>query len=143
MKYIFLLRYPSLFNIPMIDGHLELKDISLDNRKAYVEKPDKSFSRQRNYAVISAVLAENDKMQRSIDPRVKENAGNVADILSSFAKYKLDQDGGKQIEEWLGKSWMTRIYGDKLIEKIKVMESIAKLNRAKGNTLFNGYFYTN
>lgn len=126
----------------MLDGHLELTDINSDNYRYYVEKPDKTFNRQRNYAVINQVLAENDKMQRSIDPKVQENAGNVADILASFAKYKLDIGGGKQIEEWLGKSWMTRIYGDKLIEKIRVMESIAKLNRAKGNTMFNGYFYT-
>ncbi len=127
----------------MLDGHLELKDINPENYRHYVKEPDKSFSRARNYAVINAVLAENDKMQRSIDPRVIENAGQTADILSSFAKYKLDLDGGKQIEQWLGKSWMTKIYGEKLIEKIRMRESIARLNRSNGNTLFNGNFYLN
>lgn len=125
----------------MIDGHLELKDISRDNLSAYVEVPDKNFSVKRNYAIINQVLAENDKMQRSIDPRVERNAGNVADILSSFAKYKLDIGGGKQIEEWLGKHWMARIYGEKLIEKIRIRESIQRMNLQRGNTIFNGNFY--
>lgn len=125
----------------MIDGHLELKDIHPDNHHLYVDKPDMNFSRQRNYAIINQVLAENDKMQRSIDPRVEENAWHIADILSSFAKYKLDIGGGKQLEQWLGKANLTRIYGEKLCEKIRVMESVQKLNRQKGNTLMGGNFY--
>lgn len=125
----------------MVDGHLELKDINPDNYRYYIEKPDVNFSRKRNYAIINEVLAENDKMQRSIDPKVIENAGVAADILSSFAKYKLDRDGGKQLEQWLGRENLARYYGDKLMSKIRIMESVAKLNRAKGNTMFNGYFY--
>ena len=126
----------------MLDGHLLLKDIHSSNYRYYVEKPDKNFSVKRNYAVINAVLAENDKMQRTLDPRVIENAGVAADILSSFAKYKLDSsDGAKSLEQWLGREWMKKIYGDKLIEKIRVMESIQKSNLARGNTMFDGKFY--
>lgn len=125
----------------MLDGHLELKDIHSDNYRYYVEKPDKNFSPQRNYAVIQSVLAENDHMQRMIDPKVEKNAGNVADILASFAKYKLDIGGGKQIEQYLGPHWMTKIYGEKLIEKIRVREAIQRMNQTSGNTLYNGNFY--
>ena len=127
----------------MADKHLTLKDFSVDNLKSFVEKPDKNFSPARNYSIIKSVLAENDKMQRRVDPRVEKNAGNVSDILASFAKYKLDIGGGKQLEQWLGKGWMTKVYSDKLIEKIKMMESITRLNRAKGNTMFGGNFYLN
>ncbi len=124
-------------------AHLELKDVHPVNYPALVEKPDKNFSPKRNYAIIAQVLAENDKMQNRVDPRVVKNAGNVADILASFAKYKLDIGGGKQLEGWLGKQWMTKIYGEKLIEKIRIMDSIKKLNKAKGNTMFGGNFYIN
>ena len=127
----------------MADKHLTLKDFSDDNYKCYVEKPDKNFSPQRNYSVIKSVLAENDKMQRKLDPRVEKNAGNAADILASFAKYKLDIGGGKQLEEWLGPHWMTKIYSDKLIEKIKMHEAIARINKERGNTLLGGQFYLN
>lgn len=124
-------------------AHLELKDFSSDNYHLLIEKPEKNFSPKRNYEVIKGVLAENDKMQRCINPKVARNAGNVADILASFAKYKLDIGGEKKIEGWLGKSWMNKIYGEKLLEKIRIMDSIKKLNKAKGNTLFGGNFYLN
>ena len=110
--------------------HLTLEEFSSDNYRLYVEKPDEDFSRERNYKVIAGVIAENDKMQRELKDEVKKNAGNVADILTSFAKYKLDQDGGKQLEEWLGKDNLKRIYGDKLVAKIRMIEIIKAKNRA-------------
>ncbi len=103
---------------------------------------DVKFSPERNRQVINQVIVENDKMQRQLHDKVEKNAGNVADILASFAKYKLDLDGGKQLEQWLGKSWMTKIYGDKLIEKIRRFDEIQKENILKGNTKFKNYYLT-
>lgn len=124
----------------MAKKHLSLQDFSPDNYKLYIEKPDKNFSKERNYAVIDQVLKENAEMQIKVDDQVKKAAGNVADILAHFAKYKLDIGGGKQIEQYLGKHWMSKIYGEKLIEKIKMREEIVKHNRAKGNTKFLNYY---
>jgi hypothetical protein len=120
--------------------HITINEVNPDNYRLYVEKPNKNFSPQKNYAVISQVIAENDKMQTEISGKVKENAGNVADILSSFAKYKLDIGGSKQIEQWLGKSWMTKIYGERLIDKIRMMDILQRQNRTKGNTKFINYY---
>lgn len=127
----------------ILDGHLELKDINPDNYRLLVDKPDPDFSYQKNYATIKKFLADNDKLQdpNYIDPEVEKNAGNIADILASFAKYKLDIGKGKKLEEWLGKYELTKIYGEKLIEKIKVMDSVQRLNQARGNTLYGGQFY--
>jgi hypothetical protein len=119
-----------------------LSDINPDNYRLYVEKPEKDFSAERNFAVINQVLEENDKMQKELDKKVKENAGNVADILTSFAKYKLDINGGKQLEQWLGKENMKKIYGDKLLEKIRMLEIIRAENKKKGNTKFENYYLT-
>ncbi len=124
----------------MIDGHVELKDISPDNYRL-LSDPDRDFNRQRNYAVLKKCIEDNRKQRGMVDPKVKASAGNVGDILASWAKYKLDKDGGKKLEQWLGKHWMTKIYGEKLIEKIKMGEALAKLNRSKGNTMFGGNFY--
>ena len=119
-----------------------LQEIHPDNWRLYKEKPDKDFSVERNQRVISQVLKENDKMQTEINDSVKKNAGNVADILASFAKYKLDEGKGKQIEQWLGKHWMTKIYGEKLIEKIRMAELLRRENKAKGNTKFVNFYLT-
>lgn len=123
-------------------NHLTLADFSPDNYQSYVEKPDPSFSRQRNYQIIEAVLAENDKMQRELKDEVKKAAGDVADILTSFAKYKLDIGGEKQLEEWIGREWMKKIYGDKLLEKIRMAEVIREQNRKRGNTKFENFYLT-
>lgn len=126
----------------MIDGHFELKDFSPDNYRLYEHKPDKDFSAKKNYDVINRIIKKTWKMRHSVDEKVIQNASNVADILSSFAKYKLDRDGDKKIEQWLGKAHMNRIYGEKLLEKLRIRESIIKLNRAKGNTKFLDYYLT-
>ncbi len=122
--------------------HLTIEDFSPDNLRSYVEKPDSSFSRQRNYHVINQVIAENDKMQRQLSDGVRKAAGDAADILTSFAKYKLDLGGEKKIEGWLGKERMARIYGPKLLEKIRMMEIIRTKNRANGNTKFENFYLT-
>lgn len=125
----------------MNDKHLQLEDFSKDNLPYLIEEPDKNFSPERNYSVIRQIIKENDQVQVKMAQKTAENAGNAADILSSFAKYKLDRDGGKQLEQWLGKHWMTRIYGDKLIEKIRTREAIVQMNLKRGNTMLGGNFY--
>jgi hypothetical protein len=122
--------------------HLSLEDFSPDNYRLRIEVPDSNFSEERNYQVIAGVIAENDKMQRDLNNEVKENAGNVADILTSFAKYKLDLGGGKQLEQWLGKENLASLYSDKIKAKIELFEIIKAKNRKDKNTKFENFYLT-
>ena len=124
----------------MISGHLELKDIDPSNYRLISK--DKDYSYQKNYAVVKRFLKEQDRLQdpNYIDSKVRDNAGDIADILASFAKYKLIDGKGKQLEQWLGKERLTRIYGERLVEKLRVMDSVKRLNLARGNTIAGGYF---
>src|ERR1035437_1326415 len=122
--------------------NLSLADINPDNYRLYVDKPDKDFSPAKNKSVIQAVLVENDKMQRDINKDVKANAGNVADILTSFAKYKLDLGGGKQLEQWMGKDNLASLYSDKIKAKIELFEIIKAKNRKDKNTKFENFYLT-
>lgn len=122
--------------------HLKLTDFSKDNYHLFVEKPDPNFSAKKNYAVINETIKEYEKTRYTVDAVVVKNAGDRADILASWTKYKLDEGGGKQLEEWLGKSWMARIYGEKLMEKIRIMDSVRKLNKSRGNTKFENFYLT-
>ena len=115
--------------------HLSLEDFSSDNYRLYVEKPDKDFSAEKNYKVIAGVIEENDKMQAELKEEVKKNAGNIADILTSFAKYKLDLGGGKQLGEWLGRENLNKLYSDKLKEKLRIFEILQKQKKVDINTL--------
>lgn len=120
--------------------HLSLNDINPDNYR-YIDTKVKNYSPEKNYAVIAKVLKDNDKMQSALHPDVEKNAGNVADILASFAKYKLDIGGGKQIEEWLGRERMKKIYGDKLLEKIRILKSVEKLSLKEQDKVLGDKFW--
>src|SRR5579859_4908557 len=120
---------------------LTRSEIDSDNMRLFVEKPDKHFSAKRNYAIIDQVIKENEQMQVKLQKEVQENAGNVADILASFAKYKLDEGKPKQLEEWLGKEHMKKLYGDRLMDKLRMIEIIRAKNLRNGNTLYGGNFY--
>jgi hypothetical protein len=122
--------------------HLDLEDFSSDNYRLRIEVPDSNFSRERNYQVIAGVIAENDKMQRDLNTEVERNAGNVADILTSFAKYKLDLGGGKQLEQWLGRENLNSLYSDKIKAKIELFEIIKAKNRRDGNTKYENFYLT-
>lgn len=122
--------------------HFELKDFNKDNWHLLKEKPDPGFSPERNYAVIRGTIEEYEKMRFGIDPKVSQAAGDRADILASWAKYKLDFGGEKQIEGWLGREHFNRIAGQGIIQKIKMMESMDKLSKLqhkyRGKTMPKG-----
>lgn len=80
-------------------------------------------------------------MQTKLNEEVKKNAGNIADILTSFAKYKLDIGGGKQLEQWLGRENLNALYSERLKEKMRMFEIIKAQNLRNGNTLYGGNFY--
>ncbi len=78
-------------------------------------------------------------MQNVLSPKTIKEAGDRADILASYGVYRFSR-GTKKIEEYLGKQWMSKIYGEQLIEKIRVMDSIRRLNKSRGNTKFENFY---
>lgn len=124
----------------MKQKHFAITDFHEDNWHLYEIEPDPDFSPEHNYAVIQKTIEDYEKMRYGIDEKVQRAAEDKADILASFAKYKLDQGGEKKIEQFLGKKRMAEIYGEKLLEKIRLLESTKRLNEAKGNDKFKDYY---
>jgi hypothetical protein len=121
--------------------HLQLADFNPVNRQRYVEKPDRNFSAQRNYQIIQETINDNEKWQLAADRKLERKVGNTADMLASYGMYRLGRGGTKKVEDYLGKDLMAKIYGEKLMSKLRVMDSIRKLNLQQGNTLNGGYTY--
>jgi len=115
----------------MKQSHFTLTDFSEDNWHLYEIEPDPDFSPEHNYAVIQDTIDEYEKLRFGLSDKVVKDSEDKADILASFATYKLDLGGGKSIEEYLGKARMNEIYGEKLLEKIRVMESTKRLKEIK------------
>ena len=126
----------------MKNKHFGLDDMSTDNYRYYQRDPSKTFHPEKNYQLMQETIKEYEEMRYGTSPELVEKSGEVADILAGFAKFKLDRGQSGDVEKYLGKENLYRIYGDKLASKMKVMDSIKKLNQKKGNTKFEDYYLT-
>lgn len=109
--------------------HFNLGDFSSDNYHLYVEKPDPNFSPEHNFAVIQETIDEYEKNRYGVNEKVQDAAADRADILASFAKYKLDNGGEKKLEQWLGKKRLAEIYGEQLTEKLRLLKASEQLKK--------------
>lgn len=116
--------------------------MSPDNFRYYQREPSPTFHPEKNYQLMRDTIKEYEEMRYGTSPELIEKSGEVADVLAGFAKFKLDQGKGGTIETYLGKETLYKLYGDKLASKIKIVESIRKLNQRKGNTKFEDYYLT-
>lgn len=125
----------------MKQKHFQLTDFSSDNYHLLNELPDKDFSPQKNYAVINGTIEKYRKLRFGINPKVTKAAGDRADILASYGIYRFNK-GTKSFDEYMGKGWEKKVYSEKLLEKIKMIDSIRRLNLARGNTKFGDHYLT-
>ena len=119
--------------------HFQLQDFHEDNYHLLVDDPN--FNPQRNYNVIFNTIEKYRKMRYGVNPKVTKAAEDRADILASYGVYRFNV-GTKSFDEYMGKGWETKIYSEKLLQKIKIMDSIRKLNRNRGNTKYEDYYLT-
>lgn len=125
----------------MSKKHFQLTDFSTDNYHLFVEKPDPNFSPERNYAVINRTIEKYRKLRFGINSKVAKAAEDRADILASYGIYRFNK-GTKSFTDYMGKGWEKRVYSEKLLEKIRIMDSIKRLNRARGNTKYEDFYLT-
>lgn len=124
----------------MSNKHFGLNDMNPDNFRYYVKDPKKSFNPKKNYQLIKDTVKEYEEMRYGTSPELIEKSGEVADVLAGFAKFKLENGKSGTIEQYLGKTTLAKIWGDKLMSKVKTFESIKRLNKARGNTKFEDYY---
>ena len=119
--------------------HFQLQDFHEDNYHLLVDDPN--FNPQRNYNVIFNTIEKYRKMRYGVNPKVTKAAEDRADILASYGVYRFNV-GTKSFDEYMGKGWEKKIYSEKLLQKIEIMDSIRKLNRNRGNTKYEDYYLT-
>ncbi len=118
--------------------HLTLNDVKPEDYR-FIAKPDAHFSPERNYAVLKKVIADNDKLHYAMNPKVHRASQDRADMIASYGTYRLGRGGTKKLEDYMGRDRMKQIYGEKIFEKMRVLESVERLNLAKGNTKFKDF----
>ena len=110
---------------------LKLDDVDEKDYKYIVKNPDSSFSPERNRAIIAETIKETNnyfkKMHETLDVGIAERVNT----LSYFAKYKLGNGGPKNLEQFLGRENYTKLIGENILSKVRVMDSVNKLNNNK------------
>ena len=105
--------------------------IQKEDSRFFIERPDSSFSPQRNKAIINETIQETTKYFRDLEEKIDDDMRNRIDILSSYATYRLSGTGTKSFKDYVGKELRSRLIGEKILSKIKVLESA---DRLKGRT---------
>lgn len=108
---------------------MDINGVIIDpkDKKYFVQKPDASFSPQRNYAVMKQVHEETTRFFQGLRSAQMQKAGERIDVLTSYADYKFNRGGGKGYEEYVGKSLRNRLIGERILEKVRILSSVDKL----------------
>lgn len=104
-------------------------DVVIDprDRKYFVQKPDPSFSPQRNAAIIQEVHDDTRKYFASLNKKFQDGFDERIDVLATFADYKFNRGGGKNFEQYAGRELRRRLVGERLLEKVRVLSTVDKL----------------
>lgn len=121
--------------------HLTTNQVDPMDFRFIDRKPDVGFNPEKNYAVIREVVADGLKFHELMKHSYQKETEDRIDILSTYARHALG-GGEKKLEDFVGKEWMKKIYGEKILEKLRVAESVKRMNRANGNTKFENYYLT-
>lgn len=106
------------------------KIIQPEDYKYRVETPDPNFSPQRNKAIIKETIEETDKFFALLQKAAVDGMGERLDMLSAYGVYRFNK-GSMTFKDYMGKEAMKTIIGEKILEKIRILEANNKLTGRK------------
>lgn len=109
-----------------------MKTVDLDPKdyKYIVQNPGSEFSPERNKAVVNQTISETETYFRKLHEVLDNGLGERIDILASYGTYRFNK-GEKSFKDYAGKQLYTRLIGEKILEKVKIMEATNRLNNNK------------
>ena len=109
---------------------MDTVEIQPQDQKFFVN--DRNFNPGRNKAIIAETIRETEKFFNDIGQLADKEQENRIDILTSYGVYRFNK-GTKNVKSYLGRELYNKVIGEKILSKVKVMDSINRLN---GNTKF-------
>lgn len=104
-------------------------EVDSRDKKYYIEKPDPSFSPERNMAIVYETLEESNQFLTQINKVFRDDGDNRVDVLSSYSKYLFSKHGSKDFESYAGRQLYTKLVGEKILNKVKVMSIAERLKK--------------
>lgn len=102
-------------------------DLDPKDYRYIVEKPDASFSPARNKAVIQETIDSSERYFKKLHTLLDDQLGERIEAVSAYGCYRFNK-GEKSVKDYLGKRIYTELVGERIIEKLKVMETVNRLN---------------
>lgn len=98
----------------------------------YVVRDPVDFNPARNKAIVEETIKEATKYHMNEGRVIENSLGERVEAVSAYACYRFNR-GDKGIKDYLGDKLYTRLVGEKILEKIRVAETVNRLN---GNNRF-------
>jgi hypothetical protein len=95
-------------------------------------KNDANFNPAKNKAIIAETIKETEKFFKEEEQMRDKKLENRIDLVSSYGVYRFNK-GQKQFKDYVGRETYKAVIGEKLLSKIRVMDSVNKIN---GNDKF-------
>ncbi len=110
---------------------MRTQDLDQKDFKYIVHQPDASFSPKRNQAVIEETIREATAFHKKNNVAIESALGERIDAVSAYGCYRFNR-GFKGVKEYLGTKLYTQLVGEQLLEKVRVMKTLNRLNGNKG-----------
>lgn len=104
---------------------MDTKLIQPEDYRLRVEVPDPTFSPARNKAIIQETIKETEKYFRDLS-KPSEDMKERIDIFATYGTYRFNK-GQKNIRDYLGKQLHSRMIGESILEKVRILEATDKL----------------
>ena len=83
---------------------------------------DPDFSVERNKRVVAETIKKNEKEHLLRRKKFLDEAGDKADVITTWVKSL--KGGEKPIDAYIGKQWMIKLAGEKILYKIKKLREL-------------------
>lgn len=103
--------------------------IAKEDYKYFVEKPDPSFSPERNQKIFDETVRSATEYHNKIGRKISETLGIRTDIMAYYGDYVFNRGGSKTIDQYLGRNLVREMIGEKILEKVRAIETDNKLER--------------
>lgn len=101
-----------------------------EDQRFFVANP-KDFNPDRNKAIIEETIKETTEFFKKLN-ELDEGGRERMDMVGSYGRYRFNQ-GDKSFESYVGKEAYRKLMGEKILNKVKMMDSVNKL---QGNDKF-------
>lgn len=92
--------------------------------------PDPLFSPERNKAIVNETIQETEIFFNNELKAIDESMQDRIDVLSSYGRYRFNT-GSKTIKDYLGRDKYNSLIGEKILSKLRVMDTVNRLNNNK------------